>query len=105
MIIYNTTFHIDTDILDDTLSYLAKNYIPEAIAGGLLHQPYVRRILQTNEDSGESYAVQFHVKNIDALNDWLEKEGRRLQQDLLDRFGNKLTGFTTLLEEIDWEKW
>jgi hypothetical protein len=104
MIVYNTTFHIDKDILDDALLYLTKIYIPEAIAGGFLRQPYLRRILQTNEDAGESYAVQFHVKNIDTLNHWLEKEGAIIHQALLDRFGNKIAGFTTLLEEIDLEK-
>ncbi|MDR1201475.1 MAG: DUF4286 family protein [Tannerellaceae bacterium] len=104
MIVYNTTFHIDNDILDDALSYLAKIYIPKVTAGGFLHQPSLRRILQTNEDTGESYAVQFHVKNIDTLNYWLEKEGNIIHQALIDRFGNKVVGFTTLLEEIDWEK-
>jgi hypothetical protein len=104
MIVYNTTFHIDNDILDDVLSYLITDFIPGVTAGGFLHQPYLRRILQTNEDAGESYAVQFHVKNIDTLNYWLEKEGNIIHQALIDRFGNKVVGFTTLLEEIDLEK-
>ncbi|MDR0750605.1 MAG: DUF4286 family protein [Tannerellaceae bacterium] len=103
MIVYNTTFHIDKDILDDVLPYLTKIYIPKAIAGGFLRQPYLRRILHTNEDAGESYAVQFHVKNIDTLNYWLEKEGNIIHQALTGRFGDKVVGFTTLLEEIDWE--
>lgn len=104
MIVYNTTFHIDNDILNDTLSYLTEIYIPKAIASGFLHQPCLRKILQTNEDAGESYAVQFHVKNIDTLNYWLEKEGNAIHQALLGQFGSKIVGFTTLLEEIDWEK-
>ena len=104
MIVYNTTFHIDKDILDEALPYLTKIFIPEAIAGGFLHRPYLRKILQTNEEAGESYAVQFHVKNIDTLNYWLEKEGNMIRQALTGRFGNKVAGFTTLLEEIDWEK-
>jgi hypothetical protein len=104
MIVYNITFHIYKDILDDALLYLTKIYMPEVIAGGFLHQPYLRRILQTEEDAGESYAVQFHVKNIDTLNYWLEKEGNVIHQALLERFGDKVVGFTTLLEEVDWEK-
>lgn len=104
MIVYNTTFHIDDDILEDTLSYLAKVYIPEAIAGGFLHQPCLRKILKESEERGESYAVQFHVKNIDTLNYWLEKEGNAIHQALIEQFGSKIVGFTTLLEEIDWEE-
>ena len=48
-----------------------------------------------------SYAIQFHVKNIDTLNLWIENEGRGISQKLIDRFGRKVVGFTTLLEEID----
>ncbi|MDR0430114.1 MAG: DUF4286 family protein [Tannerellaceae bacterium] len=102
MIVYNTTFHIDNDILDATLSYLKKTYIPKAIESGLLHSPCLHKVLHT-ADNGENYAIQFRTKNIDTLNYWLEKEGKTLHQSLLNLFGSKIAGFTTLLEEINWE--
>ena len=33
----------------------------------------------------------------------MQSEGRDLQQELVNRFGTKLVGFSTLLEEIDLE--
>ena len=30
MIVYNTTFHIEKDILDESLDYLKRQYIPKA---------------------------------------------------------------------------
>ena len=101
MIIYNTTFHIEEDIHQECLSYLKKEYIPKAMASGFLLQPYLRRILQTAEDEGASYSVQFHVKNIDTLNYWLQKEGVDIHQELVARFGSKIVGFSTLLEDIE----
>jgi hypothetical protein len=51
-----------------------------------------------------NFSVQFHVKNVDTLNYWIETEGRLLHQDLVNRFGRKIAGFSTLLEEIEWRK-
>lgn len=34
MIVYNTTFHIEKDILDESLVYLKKQYIPKAVESG-----------------------------------------------------------------------
>ena len=46
MIVYNTTFHIEKDILDESLVYLKKQYIPKAVESGFLQRPCLRRVLQ-----------------------------------------------------------
>lgn len=45
MIVYNTTFHIHKDIVDECLEYLKNSYIPKASESGILYSPYLRRIL------------------------------------------------------------
>jgi len=104
MIVYNTTFHIENEILEECLQYLKKIYIPKAAASGFLHNPGLRKVLHTRQEEGSSFSVQFHVKNMDTLNYWMEREGSLLHKDLTERFGNKVVGFSTLLEEINWEK-
>ena len=104
MIVYNTTFHIEADILDESIEYLKKSYIPEAIASGFLQKPCLRRVMRTGAEEGESFSVQFHVKNVDTLNFWLQNEGSAIQQALITRFGQKIAGFSTLLEELDWKE-
>jgi hypothetical protein len=104
MIIYNTTFHIENEILEECLQYLKKIYIPKAAENGFLHNPHLRKVLHTRQEEGASFTVQFHVKNMDTLNYWMNKEGFLLHKSLMERFGTKVAGFSTLLEEIDWEK-
>ena len=104
MIVYNTTFHIQKEILDECIDYLKIHYIPKAMDSGFLRNPYLRRILSSGNEEGESYCVQFHVKNTDTLNYWLQNEGTALQQGLVGRFKEKVVGFSTLLEEIDLDK-
>lgn len=104
MIVYNTTFHIENGTQDEALEYLKKSYISKAIASGFLLQPCLRRVMQAESEEGVSFCVQFHVKNMDTLNYWLQNEGAALHKDLVNRFGHKIAGFSTLLEDIDWEK-
>ena len=100
MIVYNTTFHIHKEILSECLAFLKSRYIPQAAASGLLHHPYLRRILNSENEEGESYSVQFHTQDTASLNQWLQQDGRALQQELIDRYQEKIVGFSTLLEEI-----
>ena len=100
MIVYNTTFHIHKEILAECLAFLKAHYIPQAAASGLLHDPYLQRILNSENEEGESYSVQFHTQDTASLNQWLQQDGRALQQELIDRYQEKIVGFSTLLEEI-----
>ena len=101
MIIYNTTFHVEDNVLNEFLCYLLTTYIPQAIATGFLHQPSLKKVLHTQPDQGNSLSLQFHVKNIDTLNYWLEYDGVSLHKALTNCFGSKIVGFSTLLEEMD----
>lgn len=103
MIIYNTTFHMEEEIREECLRYLKKEYIPQASGSGFLRMPKLMRVMTAPEESGASYSLQFRVKNVETLQYWLEQEGTALQHTLTRRFGQKLAGFTTLLEEITLE--
>lgn len=104
MIVYNTTFHIEKEAVEEGLEYLKREYMPKAAGSGFLQRPCLRRVMQTEEEEGVSFSVQFHVKNVDTLNFWLQNEGNALHRALVARFGHKIAGFSTLLEEIDWER-
>lgn len=103
MIVYNTTFHIEK-IFWMKAWFILKTVYPESCGERILQRPCLRRVLQAEEGEDISLSVQFHVKNIDTLNFWLQNEGNNLHRALVARFGHKIAGFSTLLEEIDWEK-
>lgn len=54
-----------------------------------------------NEDQGESYSLQFHVKDTDILSHWYAETGEDLACALTQKFNNQVVGFTTLLEIIE----
>lgn len=103
MILYNITLNIENDIVEPCLRYLKQSYIPQATRSRVMHSPKLHRVLphDENETGTESYAIQFNVKNVDTLNYWIEHEGVHISKQLLAIFGNKVIGFTTVLEEIE----
>lgn len=100
MIVYNTTFHVEDEILTESIEFLKSEYIPLAIQSGLLMQPVLQRVLQDVE-AGTSLCVQFHVQDQETLHAWVRQDGIALQRKLTERFGNKMAGFSTLLDVID----
>ncbi|MDR2920401.1 MAG: DUF4286 family protein [Tannerella sp.] len=100
MIVYNTTFHVDDEILNESIEYLKQEFIPSSIHSGILSHPVLQRVLQ-NSEAGTSLCVQFRVKDQPTLHEWIRHEGIAIQQKLVERFGTKMAGFSTLLDEID----
>lgn len=101
MFIYNTTFHVEDEILEDAIVFFKGTYIPQALASGELSEPRMALIHRQHEESGTSFSLQFNVEDVDSLNNWFQTDGRALHQKMTGQFSNKITGFNTLLEEID----
>lgn len=100
MLIFNTTLHIEDAVHDECLIFLKEFYIPQALESGLLSKPALAKIERQHEESGVSYALQFKTKDIDTLNEWVGVTGERLSAELNKKFGTKVGGFVTLLEEV-----
>lgn len=102
MVIYHTTFHIDQEILDEVLAFFRHTFVPNAVASGVLHHPALQKVMndEAGDEDGVSVCVQFRVANRDSLMQWLETTGIVVQKSLLDQFGSRVAGFSTLLEEI-----
>ncbi len=101
MIIFNTTYHVDSELEVIFIAWLKKNYIPMALRREELSEPQLCRVITTGEESGSSLSLQFHVRDTEALSLWYEEVGVELAEALVSRFGDRVVGFNTLLEVID----
>ncbi|MEN9917733.1 MAG: hypothetical protein RL662_169 [Bacteroidota bacterium] len=101
MLIFNTTLHLDESVHSECLTFLKETYAPRALEGGMLEQASLARIESRHEENGVSYALQFKTQNLDVLDEWAATTGSELQKLLVQKFGSKVSGFVTLLEEIE----
>ncbi len=101
MLIYNTTYQVDTDEARNFMIYLHEVHVPAIVASGLLRNPRLRRILSHQDGATECYALEFETEDSQTLHEWYGADGARLNADLTRAFGDKVTGFPTLMEEIE----
>lgn len=100
MLIYNTTFQMESDICDNFLIWLKEFYIFEVEKHGALKSPRLCRVL-SHRDEGSSYTLQWEVENSTLLHRWHLQQGVSLSEELLEIFDSKVIGFPTLMEVIE----
>ena len=59
MLVYNTTYHVDDEMIGNFLIWLKECYIPEVEKHGLLKTPRLCKVLNHREDTGVSYSLQW----------------------------------------------
>lgn len=100
MIICNTTYHVDCSVSGDFLDWLRDVYLPSALECGMVSEPRLLRMMGHNE-GGVCYALQLQASTLGELQRWNQAIGKLLHQRLTEKFGNKVAGFTTFMENIE----
>lgn len=101
MIIFKTTFHLDETIHDEALDFIKNEYAKRALEGGALYMPQLSKMMVEYQEVGGSYVLQFRVKNRETLDEWVKTEGGALEEDFIQKFGDKVCCFVTLQKRIE----
>ncbi len=100
MIIYNTTYHVDCTVSGEFIDWMRSTFVPRAVASGIVCCPRLMRLMGHNE-GGVCIAMQLQAPTLRDLQQWNVKVGKPLHDELTQRFGNKVAGFTTFMENIE----
>jgi hypothetical protein len=99
MILYNITYSIDREIDSEWIDWLEKTYIPRVMATGCFNHHKVYRLLQSTEDGGINYAVQFFADSLTQLDQFLQSYAPELTQELQKKFMNRHVAYMTVLQD------
>lgn len=102
MIVFNTTFHVAQEIHEAFIEYMLQRFIPMSTKSGLLSSPRLARVFGKEDDEGHSYAMEFVAADIVALEQWNADESETVYAPLLDKFKEKLIGFSTIMQTIEY---
>lgn len=102
MVLYNTTFILSSGREASFLNFMHEVYLPALqghsyVTGLRLHR------IQPREEQEEalSFALHFYTPTEHHLQELLSDLGLDLAQRLVDRFGQDVVGFTTIMHTID----
>ncbi len=101
MIIYNVTIKVGHEIAKEWLSWLQKEHIPEMIETGCFDRAIVLRLLETDEEDGVTYAVQYNSESEELYHQYIEKFAEEMRKKGNDKWGNKFIAFRTLMEVVN----
>lgn len=102
MISYNTTFMMTPQLEEEFLSFVRQVYIPGILSQGVLRNAQLKRIHQHDNDvDALSLALSFEANSHAELLDYLQSEGNVYPEQMLAKFGERVVGFTTMMEHIE----
>lgn len=103
MILYNTTFIVDTHAVDSFKAWVSASFIPAALESGIFLEPLLTRIIppadMAQEDSVCSFALQFKADDHTKATIWNEEIAPTILQPLALKHGaESILSFTTFME-------
>jgi hypothetical protein len=100
MLIFNITFLVADKVADKWLQWVNNTLIPDMLASGYFTEPQLAKVLGNHGQDGTSYAVQYHVADMDILENWHREHGSVMERNCASLFGEDVLLFTTVLELI-----
>ena len=100
MLIYNVTTQVTWSIHDAWLAWMQEVHIPEVMATGCFEKYQLVRLLETDEEEGPTYAVQYYAQGRPQYETYISRYSPALRQKTLDAWGNQFMAFRSLMETV-----
>jgi len=101
MYIYNVTIKVDHAIVREWLRWLKQEHIPEILATGCFTEATTLELLETVDDQGATFAVQYKTPRLEDYRSYLSKYAPELRQKGVEKWGNKFIAFRTFMKIVD----
>ena len=99
MYIYNVTLNVEKSIHDEWLVWIEK-HIKEVLETGRFKSAKLTEVLVEEEFGARTYSVQYTAENRKDLDDYYAFDSDKMQQDGLQKFGDKVLAFRTELKVV-----
>jgi Domain of unknown function (DUF4286) len=100
MVIYNVTSQVLWPVHQQWLQWLQQVHIPEVMATGCFERFQLVRLLETDEEEGPIYAVQYYAASQAAYQTYIDQYAPALRQQAFDQWGNQFIAFRSLMQVI-----
>jgi len=101
MIIYNVTTKVAWPVHEAWVQWMRDIHIPEVIGTGCFEKHQFVRLLETDEEDGPTYAVQYYAGSMAKYEEYLQLYRPSLRQQILAKWGSHTIGFSSLMQIVD----
>ena len=100
MVVYNITTQVHHSIDTVWLQWQKEKVIPEIMETGCFTTAKLFRLLEQDDSEGKTYALQCTADTIENYEAYLHTHAARLRTGAIEKWGNKIISFHSLLEVI-----
>ncbi len=103
MFIYNVTLKVDPSVESDWLNWMRHEHIPEVMETNLFLEHKMMQLIYSpfnDESLGNTFVVQYFFDEMAKYDQYQEIFAPSLQKNHIDRFGEKVLAFRTILKYI-----
>jgi hypothetical protein len=97
MIIYNVTVKVAHSIADQWVRWLKEEHIPDIIATGCFTHAAVFHLLETEDEDGITYVVQYHAEKKILYDRYVEEFAAIMRKKAFDKWGDQFIAFRSVM--------
>lgn len=101
MYIYNVTTKVAHAIHTDWFHWMKNVHIPAVMASGCFSHFQFVRLLETDEEDGLTYAVQYHAPTKANYNAYIEQFAPELRKETIEKWGNQIIAFRSIMQVVN----
>ena len=101
MFVYNITFKVDHECLDDWMEWQKTIQIPDILATGCFYDHRFYELMNLEEDDGRTFVIQFLAKSKSDYNRYQQIFGADLRHRSVEKWQDHVVSFRTLLKNVE----
>lgn len=98
MILYNVTIKIEHAFASEWVKWMKEEHMPELLSTGLFTDARLFRLLEVDEDDGQTYAAQYFCDDIEDYNKYIAEYAPAMRAKGFDRFKDKFVAFRSVMK-------
>lgn len=101
MIVFNVTIKVTWEINADFVSWMQQIHIPEVLATGMFYKSKMMRLLDTEEEEGPTYAIQYRARCRADYERYLVEFAPELREKTYEKWGEAYIAYRSVLEIVE----
>jgi len=101
MFIYNVTTKVNHTIAAAWLAWIKEEHIADIINTGCFTHAVVLHLIETDDEEGITYAVQYYCESRALYNRYLDKYANEMRKKAIDKWGDKFISFRSIMQVVN----
>lgn len=99
MVLYNVTIKVEHDAVDEWLSWMKEEHMPELLKTGCFKDCKLFRLREIDEHDGITFSAQYYCSSMDDYNRYINDFAASMRGKGIDKFKDKFVAFRTVMEK------